>query len=45
LTSFNHLGFMKKKLAYVYYFGTPMGFVVLRNLDKAFATTWVLHDL
>jgi hypothetical protein len=36
---------MKNKLAYVYYFGTPVGFVVLGNLDKAFATTWILPNL
>jgi len=42
LTSFNHLGFMLNKLAFVVWSCTPVGFVICSNLDNAFAITWVL---
>jgi hypothetical protein len=45
LTSFNHYSFVKNKLAYVVYYGTPKSSMTLGNVDKTFATTWLLFGL
>jgi hypothetical protein len=45
LTSFDHSNYVRNFLAYVVYFGTHMGFVVLGNLNTTFTTTWVLPGL